>query len=444
MSRKNKLLVFLFSLVFAFTLGFGIVKSAKAVEFDDDGVVEAGEVIDDDLFITGESVRIDGTVNGDVITGANTVTVNGTVKGSLVTGAQTIILNGTVEGSVYAGSSTMTLEEEASIGRNLLYGGFNLTTESGSMVERDLLVGAYQAQLSGEVGRDVKAGVGALELYGKVSGDVTAEVDSPDEDAAPPMPFYGGPPGVDTIVPVGIRVSEEAEIGGKLTYTSPAEQTDAIQVSPGDGVEFNLAEIPGDEVDVRPPSALALAGRWGIARLREFVTLLVLGALAIWQLPSLFNKVSDKVKTDPLPTTGWGLIVILVGYVGAFFIGGLILAAGIFFGIITLGGLAKIILGLGFSGLALALTAFGLLISYVSKLVVALAGGKFLFEKLAPQYAEHKAWPMVVGVLIYILLRSIPVLGWIVGVLVTLLGMGAIWLFYRPKKSPAPEVVAET
>ncbi len=437
MSPKRKFLVYLLPIVLIFTLSFGIANSAKAVEFDEDGFVGADEVIDDDLFITGENVKINGTINGDLIATGGTVTVNGTVKGSLVAGAQAITINGTVEGSVYSGASTLTLGEEASIGRNFFYGGFNLTTEPGSMVGRDLLVGAYQALLSGEVGRDVKAGVGALELNGKVGGDVTAEVDASDGDSSS-MPSFGGPPGVDTIVPAGIRISEDAEIGGKLTYTSPAEQAEAIQASPEDGVKFNLTETP----DVPQRSPAAVVGHWAIARLREFITLLLLGALAVWQLPTLFNKLTETVRSQALPATGWGLVVVVIGYVGAFIAGGLILAAGIFFGIVTLGGLSRTVFGIGFSGLTLIMVVFGLLITYISKLVVAVAGGKLVLQKLAPQYADHKAWPLVAGVLIYILLRSIPILGWIIGLLVTLAGMGAMWLLYRSQQAPTLEVTA--
>ncbi|MEA2007645.1 MAG: polymer-forming cytoskeletal protein, partial [Chloroflexota bacterium] len=379
----------------------------------------------------------DGTINGDLIATGSIITINGTVKGSLVAAGQTIILNGTVEGSIYSGSSTFTLGNEASVGRNFFYGGFNLTTEAGSVVDRDLLVGAYQALLAGEIGRDVKAGVGALELNGKIGGDVTADVDAPNGETQI-MPFYGGPPGVETIVPAGIRVSEGAEIGGKLTYNSPAEQAIAIQASPGDGVEFTLTEMPDTTVPQKSPAAIV--GHWMLKRLQEFITLLVLGALAVWQLPQLFNKVTDTVQAEPLPATGWGLVVIVIGYIGALLVGGLILAAGIFFGIITLGGLAKTVLGVGFSGLALIIAVFGLLVAYVSKLVVAWAGGKLILQKLAPQYEDHKVWPLVVGVLIYVLLRSIPILGRIIGILVTMAGMGAMWLLYRSEQAPTPEV----
>ena len=136
MSAKRKLFIILIPLFLVFTLGFGVATTAKAVEFDEDGIVEAGEVIDDDLFIGGDTVQINGTVNGDVIAFGSVVKVNGIVNGSLVTGAQSILVDGIVNGSVYAASSTFTLGSEAEIGRNLYYGGFNLSAESGSIVEK--------------------------------------------------------------------------------------------------------------------------------------------------------------------------------------------------------------------------------------------------------------------------------------------------------------------
>ena len=98
------------------------------------------------------------------------------------------------------------LGEDAEIGRNIFYGGFNLLTEPGSYVGRDLLIGAYQALLSGEISRDVRAGVGALEIDGTIGNDVFAEVAGTGESQQ--SYFIYNQPGVDTVVPSGIRVSE--------------------------------------------------------------------------------------------------------------------------------------------------------------------------------------------------------------------------------------------
>lgn len=439
MFKQRKVLLMIIPVVLVLALAFGFTIRAQAVEFDDDGTVDSEEVIDDDLFLAGDNVEVNGTVNGDLFAAGSTVIVNGTVKGSLFSGAQTIIVNGTVEGSFYGGSSTFTLGSDASIGRNLYYGGFNLTTEEGSLVNRDLLVGAYQALLSGEVGRDVRVGAAAFELDGIVGGDVRAEVDDPD-GGTQPMPFYS-PPGVETIVPAGIRISEEAEIGGKLIYKSPSRQEDAIEASPEGGTEFTQAEMPGDEVEegARKGGAAALVGRWAIKRLREFITLLLLGALVLWQLPVLLTKVTQKVEEKTLPSTGWGLISLIVVYAGAFIVGGLLITIGIFFSVITLGGLSRTIFGVGFSSLALIMTVFALLVTYGSKLVVSMAAGNLIFRNLAPKYADQKVWPLLTGIILYVLLRAVPIFGGIFGFLVTLTGLGAMWLLYRGEKPFAAE-----
>ncbi len=427
MSAKRKVLIILIPLFLVFTLGFGIAATAKAVEFDQDGIVGENEVIDDDLFISGDTVEINGTINGDVIAFGSVVKVNGTIHGSLVTGAQSVLVNGLVDGSVYAGSSTLTLGSEAQIGRNFYYGGFNLSAEPGSIVEKDLLVGAYQALLSGHVGRDIRAGVGALEIDGFVGNDVIAEVDGPTEGQQ--TNFFPGIPGVETIVPSGIRISKDTEIGGSLEYKSSVDQSTAIEVSPAGGVTF---EYDPDEVGRVSSNTVFVS--WLIKQIRVFITLMLLGGLIIWQMPALLNKVSKKAERESMPSLGWGLVSVLVVYLGAFIAAGLIIAVAIFFGVVTLGELSRVVLTVGFSSLALIMAAFGLLVSYGSKIVVAYMVGKLLVRWLAPKFEDQPIWPMIIGVLLYTFLRAIPFLGFAIGVFITLVGIGAMWLAYQDYK----------
>ena len=433
MSTKKKLTLLLIPLFMALMIGFGVPAAAKAVEFNDDGIIEAGEVIDDDLFITNDTVEINGVINGDVFVGGSVVKVNGTINGSLVAGAQSVQVNGVVTGSVYTGSSTMTLGSNAVIGRNLYYGGFNLTTTDGSYISRDLLVAGYQALLSGEVGRDVRAAVGALEITGVIGNDVIAEVGETDGNQQPL--YFTGPPGVETIVPSGIRVSENATIGGSLTYKSAENQASAIAITPPGGIEFKYVPrtVPeGDPEEVDPVSPTTLAGVWMVKRIRALVTLLLLGGLVIWKLPGMLKKVSKKVETEALPSLGWGLVSILVVYIGAILVIGLIIAAAIFFGVITLGELAKVILVIGFSSLGLVLAGFGLMVSYGSKIIVAYIVGHLLLKWLAPKYDGGPFWPLALGLLLYTFLRAIPLgFGLLIGVVTTLVGIGAIWLVIR-------------
>ncbi len=437
MSAKRKVLITLIPLFLVFTLGFGVAVTAKAVEFDEDGIVGANEIIDDDLFISGDKVEINGTVNGDVFAFGSVVKVNGTIHSSLVTGAQSVLVNGIVDGSVYGGSSTLTLGSEAKIGRNLYYGGFNLSAEPGSIVEKDLLVGAYQALLSGHVGRDVRAGVGALEIDGFVGNDVIAKVDSTTEKQQ--TYFFPGIPGVETIVPSGIRISKDAEIGGALEYKSSVDQSAAIEISPAGGITFEYVpdtDPQSDPDEVGRVGSTALALSWLVKQIRVFITLMLLGGLIIWQMPALLNRVSERAERESMPSLGWGLVSVLIVYLGAFIVTGLIIAGAIFFGVVTLGELSKVVLTVGFSSLALIMAAFGLLVSYGSKIVVAYMVGKLLIRWLAPKFENQPIWPMIIGVLLYTFLRAIPVFGLAIGIFVTLIGIGSMWLAYRDYKLP--------
>jgi len=435
MSTKRKLFVLLIPLFLVITISFGMTVTAKAVEFDEDGYIGAEEVIDDDLFIAAETVEIFGTINGDVFAAGSIVKVNGKVNGSLVTGAQAVKVNGDITGSIYSGSSTFTLGSDASVGRNLYYGGFNLSAERGSVVGQDLLVGAYQALLSGEVGRDVRAGTGALEISGSVGNDVIAEVAGTAEGQQ--SYYFSSPPGVDTVVPSGIRISDGAYIGGELSYKSSENQSDAIEVAPEGGINFEYdPSIDPDADEVGRVGPAALVGSYLLKRVRVFITLMLLGGLIVWQLPELLKKVSGKVEKESMPSLGWGMVTIMVVYLGAFIAAGLVIAGAIFFGVITLGELSRVILTVGFSSLGLVLAGFGLLVSYGSKLVVSYMVGLLIIRWLAPKYKDQAIWSLLIGVLLYTFLRSIPVFGFVIGIFVTMIGIGAMWLTYRDQREP--------
>ena len=441
MKARSLNIHWLVMLLMVFILTFGFSGTAYAFENIDDGRLPAGEVVDDDLFIFGDAVVVDGTVNGDLFAFGQSVVVNGTVNGSLFTGAQTVTVNGNVTGSVYTGTSYTQIGSSAEIGRNLFFGGFALNFEKGASIGQDVAIGGYQAVLDGEIGRDIHAGAAALEINGIVGGDVKAEVEGPTQDVGPTpyMPFL--PPGAPSMLPTGLRISENAQIGGEVAYTSPTNQANSIKSQPAGGVVFSTPvpdTTPGQTPEVSTQFNL---GRWLLQRAREFFTLLVLGGFVLWLLPDLLNKVVAKAQSQPLPSTGWGLVSIIVGYAGAVVVAGLVLALGIFFGILTLGGLGRTILGVGFSSLGVVMAVFVLLVTYGSKLVVAFWGGKWILSKLAPQAAESKAWPLVLGVVLYVLLRAIPVLGWIIGLLVTLLGLGAMWLVFREWQKPTTEAL---
>jgi hypothetical protein len=86
-----------------------------------------------------------------------------------------------------------------------------------------------------------------------------------------------------------------------------------------------------------------------------------------------------------------------------------------------------------------ATSIFWLSITFFSKIVVVFFFGKLLFISLLPKAADKRVWPLVTGVVIYSLLVSIPYLGLLITIIVTLVGLGAIWMVLSPREHPRVE-----
>lgn len=446
-----------------FTLGIlavlliSSIRPSQAAVFDEDGVVEAGETIDDDLFLSADAVRMDGMINGNLIATGETVTIHGTINGdallgantiiiapgakidgNLFAGAQTIQVQGEITGSLFSGAASLTLGSGALVSGNMYYGGYSLDTEAESIVNRDLFAGGYQAALNGSVKRDAYFSGGALDVGGTIGRDLKVDVGDPG-DGYPAFTTFNRNANLPDARQSGLRIAESASIGNQLIYTSRSQQASSIQASPSGGIVYQTPEpatstttTPGrDAVVVRTPAL-----SWLFDFIRQVATLLVFGALALWLAPALLNRITDQARMKPLPAAGYGTLTILAGYLGVFLAVGLIIALGLLFGILTLGGLVIPIFGVGFSGLALFTAIFTLLIGTGSQLIVAFMIGLLLMERVAPQVSNRPVWALLLGVLLLALVVEVPFVGWLISIAATLIGVGAMWLAYRAWRKP--------
>jgi hypothetical protein len=404
-------------------LAFGLADSTQAADFrgGENIVIGADEVIDDDLFVAGNRVEVNGTIKGDLFASGREVIVNGRVEGSLMIAGQTLRLNGPVGGSLYSGGYSLTIGPESDIGRNLFFGGFSLRTDDGSVIGRGLHMGGYQAMLNGDVAHDVNMGVGALELNGSVGGDVLAEVASPDDAQAPVMVL----PGSVATIPPGFRMAESASVGGEL------DVQETIRAAGGP----SPAQI----------GALTIARRIA-RRIGEFIALLIVGGLLLYYGPSLMQRASEQIQEQPLPSAGWGFLVALIFFIGVPIVAAVIVLIAILGGLITFGQLFGDILALGGGALAMVVAVFAFVLALVTKSIVTFLGGQLILDRLAASMSSgfgKNFLALAIGAFIYEILRAIPFgLGWVIGVIVTLVGLGAIYFVGREMRSPAPEGAA--
>ena len=395
-------------------------------------IIEADEVIDDDLYVGANEFTLDGTVKGDVIVGASIIRINGTVEGDLWAAGQTVIVNGTVEDDVRIAGYTLSLDGE--VQDDFLAAGFSLENESESSIGGDLFYGGYQGTLGGDVLGNANLSGIAIEIAGTVGGHAYVDVSGaePGEQMPWAFPFVPDLPTVPS-VPTGLTIGRNASIGGDLNYTARSRADIPAGAVSGE-TDFNVY-VPEvrPEVEVRPkvPSPAFLVGRWFVRQLRRLITLLLIGALMMWLVPDWTRKVTGIVQAKPLPSLGWGVVAI-AAFVTAMVI--LLIATillAIIFGLVTLGELAGRFAVLGGIVMSTAGFGFGLTWAYVTKIIIGLLLGQLLFRLFKSPAAEHRWWPMLLGVLVFVIIAAVPLLGWLAKLVAALLGLGAIWLWGR-------------
>ena len=205
----------------------------------------------------------------------------------------------------------------------------------------------------------------------------------------------------------------------------------------------SIAAQTGSGIDWR------LVGDWLLNFLLEAVTFLVFGALSLWLFPRSFTHAAERARAHPFKSLGIGTVVVIVGYLAALLL--FLLIAALWVGLLAtrLNGLAGFVFGIGLSTWALAVAIFSLVVAFVSKLVVAYLIGKLILRKYPAQTFWRNFVILLLGVFIYLLVRSIPWIGLVIGAVVTLIGLGALWFALREHRisvkavHPADEAPAQ-
>jgi cytoskeletal protein CcmA (bactofilin family) len=412
-----------------------LVSPVWAVESRSGDVVVIGpdEVIEDDLYVTANEVVVEGTVEGDLITFGSSISVGGIVEGDLIGAGQFVEIGGTVEDDARIAGQTLLLGEGAEVEDDLIAAGFSLENVPDSVVGGTLLYAGYQALLQGTVSEDVNAAANGLELGGEVGANVDTEVDG--EDGGPPSFLFAPQADVPT-VESGLTLTDSAVVGGNLTYESSTE----VRIDP-------QAQIEGEVIGEERPAEEEEEDTYTFAdavfdNLRSFVALLLVGLLLIWIAPNWVRRRAGTVLDRPVASLGWGV----VGLVAFLVLGIVILLAtallGVILGLLTLGGLVGLIIVLGVLAEVALVLAFWISTNYLAQIVVSFVAGVLLVEAVRPGRGRGRVVPLVVGLILYVILRAIPVFGALVGLAVVLLGLGAllhwIWTKLRRGRANAP------
>ena len=380
----------------------GVVGSAQAGGIIQVERVQTGTVIEEDVFLTGENPTLEGTVNGDVFAFGSDVTIKGDIDGSLFAIGKQVNLDGNVTGSVYSLAAAFDQAAASNIARSLYILAVDLSTQKGSTIGRDLWTVALSASLQGDTARDTKAVIGLLKIYRILRDGFNRGI-------------------------LGMSPSNAASSVKTVTYLHSQK---------------SLARIGSSEQNTQQAKNTDTA-EWFLLRLQALVTFFLIGGLVLWWKPDYFQRWADAIRSRPLPSAGYGFVVLLNGFLVPVLLLAIIVGFAAAFYFLKLPAIGLIILGVGLNGLGLAFTVFLVCAIYLSKAIVAFLVGTLILSLIGPKAVKYKVLPLILGLILYVLIVPIPFIGWITAFLCTLLGLGAMWqvgfIKALPETSSEPE-----
>jgi hypothetical protein len=429
-NRTKKSLVLIFGLVLALLLlSISPVFSNNTIARKQ-VTITSNQIIDDDLYLSGETLTIDGRIKGDAVLAGKQITINGIIDGDLIVAGQTVLINGTVNDDVRVAAQVLTLDSKAKIGDDLIAAGASLENKAGSSVGGDINYFGAQALLAGTVQRNVIGAMNSLELRGSIGQNlrVTA-VGDPDPLQAPfiPKPSMAIPQ-----IPEGLTLTDTAKVGGKLTYQSVnnAQISQKAKIANGvvreqlayDGVNNARRTGWGWFVASQAPGEILLN------LLQRLGALLLIGWLLLRFVPGWTQTLAANVQTQPLPSLGWGLVT----FIGVWVVVAAIAIVSIFLAALfafTLPNLIFPVIGIGILANLFISIGFAIFASYVPQIILSFLGGRWLMYRLRPGKHVERFVSLFVGLIGFVILTNIPLLGGILSFIVILLGLGAIWLW---------------
>jgi cytoskeletal protein CcmA (bactofilin family) len=348
--------------------------------------VGPNEVINDDLYVAATTIDVQGTINGNLFAAGTTITISGLVSRDVNAAGTNISIPGEVQGSARLMGSQVTITGK--IDGDLVAAGTNVTVAGNGSVARDVIGVASTGVFAGAIGRNVNFAGTDLTFSGPVGGNVTVSDGT-------------------------LRLDQGAAIQGNLDYTSNRD------VSLLDGA--SVAGSTHHSFPSNGPSFASLVVGW----LQTLVGFLLLGLLLILVAPRFNAKAVDAYRTAPWSRLGIGAIVLVV---------------------VPIVGLIAFVAGLIVGGWWLALF---LLAAYMFMIAAGLAVvgemiGRFTLERLGNSNV-HPFFALLLGMPILLILTSIPIIGWLFGLVAVIYGVGAVALalpWATPKApTPAPSAV---
>ena len=352
-----------------------LIGQAKIEDTQKNIYIGTEEVIEGNFIQVGGTVDFNGQAQKDVIVAGGTVTIGGPVKGDVIVAGGTVKITGKVDGNVRVVGGTIEINNK--VEKNVSAFGGTIFISPDAEIGWDVLSYGGSIEIRGKVGGNIKGGAGSVILANEIGGNVDLKL-SPEDGQ--------------------LILYPQANIKGNLTYSAPkeAEIKEGAQIA---GETVYQAAIP-----LVAPAKKILNASYFVGKIIGLLALLLIGLIIVLLARKTSNEIGKRMLDSPLVSFGWGLIYLIMTPIV------LVLIA------ITVIGIPLALIGL----------VCYLITLYLTKIFIGIALGKKVMQWLNKGKEISLVWTMIVGVILFTILVSLPLIGWIIGLVGICWALGAM------------------
>ncbi len=386
-SKKSKIFLLLgmfiipisiFSMIFTTQ-----VKASKFV------LLDQNQTIDKTYFASGDVLDIRGNINGDAFLAGSEITFSGNIDGNLFVAANSINLSGKINGNVFVAGNSLTINSE---GIDNLFLAGNLVNINSKINKNSYVAGNSVVMSSNsEVGKDLFVSASALTLNANVKRDLSVE---------------------STTITLGSNVGRNASIISESAYFGLNSKIENdLEVSSSMQTASNLNQVANGVISVK--EAENNPGKDYIASFKSKVfgkltfglfSVLIVGLLLIKFFGKNVAKLNKDIEKNFGKNLGKGFLLLILTPIISLIL------------LITIIGVK----------LSFIVTGIYVLAIFFASIVGSIFIGEMFLRKLIKEKNPSQYLSLLIGSLIYIIFTVIPFVGWIIGLIITVVSLGAL------------------
>jgi len=369
----TKRLILIFGLVLL--LALPLAGQATVNKAQENVYLPADQVHQGNYYAAGNAVEIAGTVNGDVFAAGNSVSVSGTVNGDVFAAGSSIRISGKVDGNVRLAGSNIVIDGQVT--RNVMAAGSNLVVSETAEVGRHLAMAGAVVDVRSRVGGNLEFAGNTLTMASEVGGNAYLR---PEEAS-------------------NIRFLPNAHIKGDFVYTARQQ----ITMPAAGQIDGQIIFNPVTSQPRRGAILGIIAVGYLLAKLIQLFGLLIVALVIISLARKKVLEITDLMIKKPASQIGQGIIWFFITPIICLLL------------LVTLIGIPLGLIG----------GAFYLILLYLGQVFASIALGLILTRALGWQKASLMV-SMIIGVVMFVILRGLPVIGWLVCLVGIWWGLGAL------------------